>query len=51
MGWMATDLNTEGVVGAASSANAQKGRQLIDHIAGQFIVYAREVAKVALPAS
>ena len=51
MGWMATDLNAEGVVGDASGADAQKGRQLIDHVAAQFIVYAREVAKVALPAS
>ncbi|WP_319412902.1 creatininase family protein [uncultured Cohaesibacter sp.] len=51
LGWMATDLNREGVVGNASLASAKKGRALIDHIAGQFVVYAREVAKVAPPAS
>nr|WP_321455879.1 creatininase family protein [uncultured Cohaesibacter sp.] len=51
LGWMATDLNAEGVVGDASIANAAKGKALIDHIANQFIDYAKEVLKVPLPTS
>ena len=47
LGWMVTDLNEAGVVGDAARANAEKGRTLIEYIAGQFVSYAREVVKVA----
>ncbi|MCV6600652.1 MAG: creatininase family protein [Cohaesibacter sp.] len=50
MGWMASDLNQEGVVGNASLASAQAGERLIVHIVEAFVVYAREMAEFDLPA-
>ena len=49
MGWMATDLNAQGVVGDASVACAEHGHKLLDHIATSFIDYAREVQQMPLP--
>ena len=49
LGWMASDLNPDGVVGDASVASAEAGAALIDHIATQFLIYAREVAAHPLP--
>ncbi|WP_316860714.1 creatininase family protein [uncultured Cohaesibacter sp.] len=51
LGWMATDLNEDGVVGNASSASVEKGQKLIDHIAEGFTQYAREVSEFPLPGS
>lgn len=50
MGWMASDLNEQGVVGDASIADAEKGKALIEHIVSAFVVYAREVSDFDLPA-
>lgn len=44
-GWIASDLNTEGTVGDASIATAEKGRQTADHYARGFIGLLKEVAK------
>ena len=49
LGWMASDLNPTGVVGDATMASAERGEKLLDHIIDQFIAYARDVQKVALP--
>lgn len=43
MGWTMNDLSSTGIVGDAKCGDAQKGAQLIDHIAREFLVYAREV--------
>lgn len=43
-GWLAQDLNPEGVVGNASSATAEKGRAVIAHQADGFITLLREVS-------
>lgn len=43
LGWMATDLNPQGVVGNASKATSEKGEQLIAHICAGFLDYAREL--------
>jgi len=42
-GWLAGDLNSEGVVGDASSANADAGRVIADHQAGRFARLLQEV--------
>lgn len=42
-GWIASDLNTEGTVGEANLATAEKGRQTADHYARGFIGLLREV--------
>ncbi len=45
LGWQASDLNVSGVVGNSTGATAAKGQALIDHIAREFLIYAREVAR------
>lgn len=42
-GWMARDLNPEGVVGAADAATAQKGVASLTHTAEGFIALLRDV--------
>ncbi|SNY90913.1 creatinine amidohydrolase [Cohaesibacter sp. ES.047] len=49
MGWMATDLNAEGVTGNATAATAEKGEKLLAHITKAFIDYAREVRQMPVP--
>jgi creatinine amidohydrolase len=43
-GWLAEDLNAQGVVGDASSANVEAGRAIAEHQAGRFAALLREVA-------
>ncbi len=43
-GWIASDLNTEGTVGDASIATAEKGRLTADHYARGFIGMLKDVA-------
>lgn len=43
MGWTMDDLSSTGIAGDVTLADANKGVQLIDHIAREFLVYAREV--------
>jgi hypothetical protein len=47
-GWIASDLNPEGVVGNAAAATADKGRATASHYAAAFLALVRDVA--ALPA-
>jgi creatinine amidohydrolase len=47
IGWMAEDLNDEGVVGDAASASATVGRMLLDHYAGKFATLIEEVQGLA----
>lgn len=42
-GWKASDLNSQGVVGDAASADAAAGQQIIDHAAAQFIELLEDV--------
>ncbi|MEO6033112.1 MAG: creatininase family protein, partial [Burkholderiaceae bacterium] len=37
LGWQIQDLNQAGACGDASQASADKGSQVIEHVAGQFI--------------
>ena len=50
-GWMATDLNAQGVVGNASAASADKGVVLLDHLVDQFLIYIAELRTLSLPMS
>ena len=43
IGWLAEDLNAQGVVGDAASATAQLGRQLLDHYAAALATLIAEV--------
>jgi len=43
MGWIMDDLSTTGIAGNAMQGQPEKGAQLMDHIAREFLVYAREV--------
>jgi creatinine amidohydrolase len=44
-GWLAQDLNRDGVVGEAASANADAGRAIADYQAGRFVRLLRETAQ------
>lgn len=44
-GWIASDLNTEGTVGDASIATADKGRQTAEHYARGFIALLKDMAE------
>jgi creatinine amidohydrolase len=44
-GWIASDLNTEGTVGDASIATAEKGRATAEHYARGFIGLLKDVAE------
>lgn len=46
--WLATDLNPHGVVGDASVATAEKGRQTAEHQAAGFVRLLRDVRKARL---
>ena len=51
MGWMATDLNPQGVVGDATQASATRGELLLSHLVRGFLAYAREVYEMGIPSS
>jgi creatinine amidohydrolase len=46
--WIASDLNSHGVVGEASKATAEKGRLTADHQADGFITLLKDVRKAKL---
>jgi creatinine amidohydrolase len=46
--WIASDLNSDGVVGNASAADAEKGRRIAEHQAGGFVELLQDVRAVAL---
>ena len=46
--WQAQDLNPAGVVGNARDADAERGRQLIEHAATQFAAVLTEVDRLPL---
>ena len=46
--WQAQDLNPAGVVGNARDADAERGRQLVDHAATQFAAVLAEVNRLPL---
>ncbi|MEM8630091.1 MAG: creatininase family protein [Pseudomonadota bacterium] len=48
-GWIATDVNPDGVVGDASLATAEKGRITCAHQVAEFIDLLRKVQGMALP--
>ena len=48
-GWLASDLNAQGVVGDASAASAEKGSVLLDHIVDGFLDYIAELQSLPLP--
>lgn len=50
-GWMASDLNAQGVVGDATSASAEKGAVLLDYIVDGFLDYVAELKSLPLPPS
>lgn len=43
LAWQIQDLNPDGACGDASAATAEKGRAVLDHIAGQFIEMLRDL--------
>ena len=47
-GWIAQDLNSDGAVGDASIATAEKGRLTAEHQADAFIALIRDVARFPL---
>jgi creatinine amidohydrolase len=47
--WMAQDLNPQGVVGDASAANAELGRQMLEFYGGKLAQVIREAANTQLP--
>lgn len=47
-GWVSSDLNTEGTVGDASLATAEKGRATAEHQVDGFIALLREVERFSL---
>lgn len=51
IGWMTQDLNPRGACGDARLATAAKGRELLDHAAGQLVRLLDEVAAAPLPAT
>ena len=46
--WQAQDLNPAGVVGNARDADAERGRQLVEHAAAQFAAVLAEVHRLPL---
>jgi creatinine amidohydrolase len=46
--WQAQDLNPAGVVGNARDADAERGRQLVEHAAAQFAAVLAEVDRLPL---
>ncbi len=46
--WQAQDLNPAGVVGNARDADAERGRQLVEHAAAQFTAVLAEVDRLPL---
>ncbi|MCR9174696.1 MAG: creatininase family protein [Alphaproteobacteria bacterium] len=50
LGWMAEDLNTQGVTGDASAATATLGAELLDHIGSELATLIIEFAHHPLPA-
>jgi creatinine amidohydrolase len=46
--WQAQDLNPEGVTGNAAAATADKGRQLVDHFAGELALRLADLADFSL---
>ncbi len=49
LGWIATDLSPDGVVGEAHLATAAKGRALAAHQAAGFVAMARQLAALPMP--
>jgi creatinine amidohydrolase len=49
IGWMTQDLNPAGACGNATQASADKGRQLLDHMAGRLVALLGEVAGFEWP--
>ena len=47
-GWQIQDLNAEGACGDASGADAEKGRKLVDQMAGRFVDLLKEVDRFSL---
>jgi len=47
-GWQAQDLHPEGAAGNARAATAEKGRAIIDHVAGRLVALLDEVARYPL---
>jgi len=48
-GWLASDLNPQGVVGNASRASPETGQRLLDHLVDGFLAYATELQRLPLP--
>ena len=46
--WQAQDLNPAGVVGNARDADAERGRQLVEHAVAQFAAVLAEVDRLPL---
>ncbi len=49
IGWLAQDLNPQGVCGNAAAASADKGRALLDHMADALVRLLAEVEAMPLP--
>ena len=47
-GWQTQDLNPEGACGDATDADAQRGREIIEHAARGFMELPREIASFPL---
>ncbi len=47
-GWMAQDLNPQGVAGAAGAADAVAGQRVVEHAAGRLITLLEEVNRLPL---
>lgn len=50
IGWMAQDLNPEGACGDTRAASADKGRAVLEHLAGRLVQILAEVEAMPLPA-
>jgi len=51
IGWMTQDLNPQGACGNARAAHADKGRALLDHLAGRLVQLLAEVEAEPVPAA
>ena len=47
-GWMASDLNPEGVAGDAAAADAATGKAIIDHAVARYAIMLDEVAAMSI---
>ena len=47
-GWQIQDLNAEGACGDVGGADAEKGRKLVDQMAGRFVEPLQEVDRFSL---